>query len=867
MKKVSDTSKVLEQASANQVEFTFDSDKPFLLFNTDVQICDCNELFTNKFNISKSELLLINLTLFSQNSKFIEKIKNAATNGVSTFHGKVKFGNSLPQVFLEALIVSTSLENCYEKGVKCYILESNIVFSEVVPDRGSKSLAGISSDLLASVSVHDSGGGVLYISPSLEALLGYTSSELKDINPFSLVHPEDIEVVKNVIEKLNSNSNYLVSRYRMIHKSGSIKLVETISYLISDISGEANHIINITWDLNAQQALTHALEISEQKYYRLVMNLPIGVSMINFNGQLLEANDSMRKIMRIPRDFPISQLNFFDIDTVNLSDISKQFSRCVESKEVVNGEASIKLSTKKPEKILVYTFVPIFGLNGDLESVIGYVSDINTIKTPFFVKDENHKWVMLNNAAAEMMGHPREALIGKSDYDIFPREQADVFWKFDELVFKEGSSTNEEHITWYDGTIHTIVTNKQLYIEKPLGKQYIIGTNHDITYYKKIEAELRASEKKYHEIFDNASDFIMILDIDGNITNANKTLLKYMDTDLESFTQLNVYSFIKEEHIDFANDIKARMLKGESELTFEIKALGIERQEVLYEVKAGLIFRNGLLRGVQCVFSNVTKRKEATVALEKYNASLLELSKTKDKFFSIIAHDLRNPFNSLIGFSEMLLEDLEESSKEQIRESLKIIYSVAKNSFNLLENLLAWSRLETGHMPFKQERVVLTNSIEDVINVLFSLAYRKKIGINNLVKPEIIVNADKNMLNIILNNLVMNAIKFTPIGGEIQIYTSPCKSEKGYDSDFIEISVADNGIGMDAEMRKKLFIPNRMVSNPGTEKEQGTGLGLLLTSEMVEKHGGKILVESTPGKGSVLSFLIPAYTATDTDTK
>jgi PAS domain S-box-containing protein len=881
MKKAIATSKLKIETDANQAVMTFGSDMPYLCLNSDFQICDCNELFESKYKISKKELLASNLTLQNINTYFIEAARKAGTFGISTFHGKVQFGSILSETYIESVLVTLFLESLNAKGIGCYILESRLEPSVNEYINGVVSTGtGDPSAPYASISVHDPDGSVIYISPSVELLLGYSNTELKDIDPLYPVYPEDRPIVKDVIEKLNSGNNYLNSRYRMIHKNGSIKYVESTSYLITDAAGTSNHIVNVTWDLGSKQGIENALRISEQKYYRLVMNLPVGVSMISVNGQLLEANDSMRKIMRIPLDFPISELNFLSIDAMNHSGISAQFSRCIETKEAVNGEVSIKLTSKKPEKFLAYRFVPILKLNGEIESVIGYVNDltlqkkaerysreradflnlvINTIKTPFFVKDEDHNWVMLNDAAIEMMGRPREDLIGKSDYALFPKDQADVFWKYDELVFKQGSSSNEEQITWHDGTIHTIVTHKQLYVEKPFGKRFIVGTNHDITHYKKIEEELRASEKKYRELFDNANDFILTTDIDGNITNANRTLLRYLNTDLESITKLNVFNFIKEENLELANDIKAKMLAGESDLTFELKAYGVDRQDVIYEVKASLIFRNGIPAGVQCVFSDVTNRKEASLALEKYNASLLELNKTKDKFFSIIAHDLRNPFSSLIGFSEMLLEDLEESTKDEIRESLKIIYSVAKHSFNLLENLLTWSRMETGHMPYVPDMVILTDAIDDVINVLFSLAYRKKIDINNLVEPGFLLSADKNMLNIILNNLILNAIKFTPVGGGINIYARHYTSETDADKDFIVISVADTGIGMNAETIEKLFTPNRLVSNPGTDKEPGTGLGLLLTSEMIEKHGGRIMVESSPGKGSVFSFLIPAY--------
>lgn len=882
MKKVPETSKERQEKEWNQLMATIGSSKPYLCFDHDFQICDCNELFVSKFKIGKKALLAINLAQQNKNRNFIEALQKAGYVGISTFHGKVQFGSVLPDVYIEVVLYKIFAKNLKAEGIGCYILESRIPSSFLnEPDQGINSLiTEVPSTLDVSVSVHDAEGRVVYISPSIESILGFTSSELKDMEPFSLVYPDDVPIVKNVILQLQGGSNYLNSRYRMVHKNGSIKYIDTTSYLITDTSGSASQIVNVSWDIGTQQGITHALRISEQKYYRLVMNLPIGVAMININGQLMEANDSMRKIMHITPDFPISELNFLTIDAMNHTGISSQFSRCIEIKEIINGEVSIKLTSKKPEKYLAYSFVPILNIKGDTESVIGYVNDltqqkkaerdnreradflnlvINTIKTPFFVKDEDHNWVMLNNAAVEMMGRPREELIGKSDYDLFPKDQADVFWKFDEIVLKQGSSSNEEKITWFDGTIHTILTHKQLYIANPSGKRFIVGTNHDITSYKKIEEELRRSEKKYRELFDNANDFILTTDIEGNITNANRTLLQYLDLDLKSITQLNVFDFIREEHIGLAKAIIAKVLEGESDQIIELNAYGPDMKEVIYEIKTSSIILNDKPVGVQCVFSDVTKRKETSLALEKYNASLVELNKSKDKFFSIIAHDLRNPFSSLIGFSEILLEDLDQSSKNEIRETLKIIYSVAKNSFSLLENLLAWSRLETGHMPFVPGSVVLADAIDEVVNVLFSLAYRKKIDINNHVEPGILLHADKNMLNLILNNLVMNAIKYTPMGGEIKIYARSYTPETELNKDFIMISVADSGIGMNKETTEKLFTSNRLVSSPGTDKEPGTGLGLLLTNEMIEKHGGRIMVESSPGKGSVFSFLIPEY--------
>ncbi len=859
--------------------------KPHLYFSYDAQIIDCNNAFPELLKISKEKILASRIKELYQNKQFIEAVENARNEGISIFRGNVLFGKDFSPVYLETVFFKIESAEPTEPKIICHILESNQNDSSVKSAATKGSIISEKTDSrYASVSIHAIDGRVLYTSPSIEMLLGYTGAEFKEINPMQIVYPEDIHIVKEVVEKFGKGYDYQNTRYRMVHKNGSVIHVESTSYLISDLTGEGKNIVNVTWDLSAKVKMEHALQRSEQKYYRLVMNLPTGISLISSSGQLLEVNDAMREIMELPSDILIPGMNFFDIEAMKRFKITEQLTKCIETKEIVSGNVTYKISNKNRGKYLTYSFVPVFNQNNKVDTVIGYVSDltqqmksetesreradflnlvINAIKSPFFVKDEEHKWVMLNDAAVEMMGQSREALLGKTDYDLYPREQADIFRKYDELVFKIGSSSNEEQITWSDGKLHTIVTNKQLYIEKSSGKRFIIGTIHDISEYKKIEEELRSSEMKFRELFDNANDFIITMDLKGNITNANRTLLNFLETDLEEFLTHNVYEFISEENLASAYSFRDKILAGSLDTPFEIKAIGVNKQAVTYEARASLIRIKGELAGIQCVFSDVTERRETRLNLEKYNKDLLELNKTKDKFFSIIAHDLRNPSNSIIGFSELLLEDLDHLTKEEIRDSLKIIHSSAKNAFNLLDNLLAWSRLETGHMPFDPIQVNLAKSVEEIVDMLFSPAYRKKIEINNLVEHGIVLHADINMLNIILNNLVMNAIKFTPAGGKINISASINSSANGSEREFVKISVSDTGVGMDKDTVEKLFTANKLVSNPGTAKEQGTGLGLVLVREMVEKHGGKIMAESTKGNGSVFSFLIPAYKATD----
>jgi PAS domain S-box-containing protein len=860
------------------------SGKPYIYFDYDAVILDCNDAFTSLLKISKAELLNLDLSQFLQNTQFIDSIRKAVAEGISIFRGNFVFKMGLPEVYFEAVLFNIESKNLHKNGIICYILESKIPAREPVQTFEDVNAISGMPGMQASVSVHAGDGKVLYISPSIASLLGYSYAELKGVDPLQLVHPDDAYIVSDVIQKLGSGLEMVSSKYRMVHKSGSVVHVESTSYAISDASGSNHQIVNVTWDLSSHEKMKQALSISEQKYYHLMMNLPFGVSLISANGQLLESNAVMKEIMGFNVEAPVSELNIFNVELLKNSGISSHFINCLESKKIVNGDIPIKSSTKGLDVFLTFSFFPVLDHKGNVETVIGYVNDltpqkkiegeileraeflnlvINAIRTPFFVKDEEHRWVILNDAAVEMMGGPREALLGKSDYDLYSAEQADVFRKYDEVVFITGSSSNEEQITWLDGTVHTVMTHKQLYVEKLTGRKFIVGTILDVSDYKKIEQELRSSGIKYHEIFDNANDFIVIADLNGQITNANRTLLKYLQTDLESITKRNVKEFLSEESNESISSFQEKLLSGLLENIFELKAKGFDGKPVVYEVKASLISVEGEPTGVQCVFSDVTERRESQIELEKLNESLLELNKTKDKFFSIIAHDLRNPYSSLIGFSELLLEDLETLNTNEIRDYLKIIRNSAKNSLNLLENLLSWSRLETGRMAFDPSEVVLAKLVDEVVNVLSSLAYRKKIEISNLVDMDITLFADKNMLNTILNNLVMNAIKYTPIGGAIQIFAEVNSSEPGSDRGFVKVSVSDNGIGMEADVSAKLFTSNKPLSSPGTEKEPGTGLGLLLSREMVEKHNGHISVESSLGKGSVFSFFIPVKKSGD----
>jgi len=247
---------------------------------------------------------------------------------------------------------------------------------------------------------------------------------------------------------------------------------------------------------------------------------------------------------------------------------------------------------------------------------------------------------------------------------------------------------------------------------------------------------------------------------------------------------------------------------------------------------------------------SITKRKQAERALRESEKQLRELNATKDKFFSIIAHDLKSPFNSIIGFSNLLAEQMKEKNYEGIEKYAEIIQHSAMKALDLLLNLLEWSRSQTGRMEFHPEFCELVSNIKEVTELLNDAAHQKSITISRHLPHNLPVFADTAMISTILRNLISNAIKFTPSGGTIDIYATS-------DRNNVEIKVSDNGVGMDEKIINRLFKIEENVTSIGTANEKGTGLGLILCHEFVEKHGGKIWVESKPGKGSAFYFTLP----------
>jgi two-component system, sensor histidine kinase and response regulator len=235
----------------------------------------------------------------------------------------------------------------------------------------------------------------------------------------------------------------------------------------------------------------------------------------------------------------------------------------------------------------------------------------------------------------------------------------------------------------------------------------------------------------------------------------------------------------------------------------------------------------------------------------KQNQLLAELNTTKDKLFSIIGHDLRSPISSVMGMIEMLKKKYKVLEPDQIEEFLNLMFEGVENGFKLLENLLEWSRFQIGMTRFSPLGFGIKSLIDSNLKLLKPAADNKSIELSTNLKKNIVVHGDENMINTVLRNLLSNAIKFTRTGGKVSV--SVIQKDKN-----VCISVEDTGIGMKRDDIDKLFKIGENFSTYGTENEKGTGLGLCLCNEFIEKHNSSIMVESEPEKGSKFSFVLPA---------
>jgi PAS domain S-box-containing protein len=369
---------------------------------------------------------------------------------------------------------------------------------------------------------------------------------------------------------------------------------------------------------------------------------------------------------------------------------------------------------------------------------------------------------------------------------------------------------------------------------------------------KQAEKELIQEQYLIDALLNNLPDHVYFKDRESRFIRINKSQAQFFGlNETAQAVGKTDFDFFTGEHAQQAYNDEQDILRTGQMLSLEEKETHHDHADTwVSTVKLPLCNKEGTIIGTFGISRDITDHKLAEEEIKLKNEMLQIVNAEKDKFFSIIAHDLRGPLSAFLSATEILAEAIHAMTIEEIKEITVSMKESAQNIYGLLENLLEWSRLRRGGLDFIPEKLKLNEKVSDCIDVLSEAARKKGVEIVISIPDEIEVNVDNHMFDSILRNLVSNAIKFTRPGGKVRV-EAVCNNEH-----FIEVRVRDSGIGMNQELKDKLFLLSEKTSRPGTEGELSTGLGLLLCKEFIEKHGGKIWVESEVGKGSTFSFTI-----------
>lgn len=483
---------------------------------------------------------------------------------------------------------------------------------------------------------------------------------------------------------------------------------------------------------------------------------------------------------------------------------------------------------------------------------------LNSLNSPAFVFNRQFMICSGNKQFSSLFRLSREASRNRPFYEIIRPgpDQGQLVEKLDHLadtetgiitiagtVISESRSLSGKQLTM---AIQAFGKNKQAFLAIITAAKGPSGENRpDVS-----------DEQLFKLLLNELPDAIYFKDLMGRFFLTNRLHIKKLGLkSVDDFTGKTDFDLFSEEHARQAFDDEQYVIRNGATISKEEKETHLNGSETWASTsKMPLKNEKGKVVGTFGISKDITQIKNAEIQLRKAEKILQEANESKDKFFSILAHDLINPFNSLIGLSEWLVDEFNELTDDEKLDMVRKIHRTSESAYALLENLLDWARMQKGSIRMNPEILRVDHIISEVTDINHLHAFNKKIEIKTDIEGDIKLLIDPNMFRTIVRNLVSNAIKFTQPEGAVLIKAIE-------ENHRVIISVKDNGIGMDKETLERLFKISEKVKTYGTADESGTGLGLIIVREFVEKNHGTLSVESTEGKGSTFSICFPALKA------
>ncbi len=716
-------------------------------------------------------------------------------------------------------------------------------------------------------------GTIIYANKALVKLAGYESfEELSKVNAFSLYAVPELRVAQTA---QFGTTDMIAEEYRFVRKDGSIIWVRDIGKKVLDEDGELYYEGTIE-DITERKIAEMRLRESEEKYRELIEKMEEGLALheiiLDDKGNpvdyvFLDVNSAFERLTGLKKEKIIGKrvkevlpdTEFYWIEKygdVALNSTVEKFTNY--SQEL---DKYFKVIAFSPRRLQFATLIEdvtekMIIENALQESELRLRTLINTIPDIITFKDGEGRWIITNDFNLKLFGLENVDYRGKTDAELAKyttnyEEALEFCIHSDELAWQAGKpSRGDEIIPTPDGGNRIFDVIKIPIIENGERKGLVV-VGRDITEKKEFEQMLSETNERYKMISEMITDYVYLVKgypgdkidvlwllggfekITGYKLNhykeAYETILKIIHP--EDFKKFN------EDYIPRLRNLEE--IKAE----YRIMSKSGETRWILDHIKPfvkpdepDVIYQIGAV-------TDITEKKKYENEILESREKLKEIIDQKDRLFSIIAHDLKGPISAFVGMSKMFSENLNELTLTELQEYTENMHKSASHILELLENLLEWSRVQRGKKQFNPERLNIRLVLKNVADLLINSYKLKEVALNLEIENDAYVFADLQMLNTIFRNLISNALKFSFRGEKVEVRLSE------FENKYI-VSIKDYGIGMDDELKSKLFNPAEKLSRTGTEEESSTGLGLLLCKEFIDYHKGRIWVESQPNLGS-----------------
>lgn len=712
-------------------------------------------------------------------------------------------------------------------------------------------------------------GHFLYVNHKFTELTGFTYQEA--------THPDfDLDITltpksKLIMEERNrkrQNNEYLDPTYRfeIIDKLGKIHQVEisTVKIIIEDNW----EILGIIRDITEQTEVKNALEWEKTYFENLYSSVPYGIVLVDEFDNVLDINKAFAGMF----GFNLDEMKGKQINEFIVPDFLMKEGSFLTKKITAGETIEIETVRKHKDKKLIHvriigkqTFTPdgkmlVFGIYQDISERVAFNNQLNQQKLYFeqlfqaipygiILVGPDNSIQDCNEGFINIFGYSFAELLYGFDFSAFiPAELEQEAEEITKRVNQGEKVYIETKRLHKDGNIVYVAITAKL-LKRNDEESKIMAIFQDISDRKSAEKDLEFERRLMDSLLDNLPDTIYFKDTDSKFIRVNRA-----QADVLGVNSPN--DAVGKSDIDFFNDEHGEFTKIEEKKIFETGERQISVQEHVKTAKGWRWFTSTKVPiydndhrvvGLAGLSRDISEIKEMEAILIEREENLRKLNAEKDKLFSIIAHDLRSPFNAFLMLTEMLTDD---SMTLDVKESHSLIDSIHKsavNLYDLLENLLSWSMLQRGLSEFEPVELHLRTIVQSSIDAIGSSTRSKFINVELDVSEDLNVIADQRMLSSILRNLISNAVKFTPRDGKISIHA---KIEQNNE---VVISITDTGIGMSIELQNRLFSFETR-GRKGTEGEPSSGLGLIMVKDFITKHQSQLKIQSEVNQGSTFSF-------------